>query len=339
VSNLTGLTSQTLYNVRAYVTNEVGTAYGSVVSFYTYASPATVQASGMTAAATSATNVDLAWTVGATFPSGTTTGYVLIRATSPNTPSLANGNGAAPVAGANTTIVSSTIAGSATTASSASLTAATTSNYRLVPFTWDGSNAATYNYLTSGTLANASATTLAAAPANQPTAIAFSAVTSSTITTSWTAATGSPAAAGYLVVRRANTAPTLDPVLGTTYTAGDPLGAGTVVYVGPAVTTGPQTGLVDGTTYNYKIYSYNGTGAAINYNLTSPLTGSQATSAIAAPTATAATSITGTGFTANWGAVTGAASYQLDVSTNPCFATFGTPSTVPASAIDLSNPS
>ncbi|WP_256012193.1 YDG domain-containing protein [Desertivirga xinjiangensis] len=41
----------------------------------------------------------------------------------------------------------------------------------------------------------------------------------------------------------------------------------------------------------------------------------------AAPTLSAATSISATGFTVNWGAVTGASSYRLDVSTSSTFAT------------------
>jgi hypothetical protein len=40
-STLTGLTASTAYNVRAYATNSVGTAYGSQVSFTTSAPPAT----------------------------------------------------------------------------------------------------------------------------------------------------------------------------------------------------------------------------------------------------------------------------------------------------------
>ena len=86
-----------------------------------------------------------------------------------------------------------------------------------------------------------------------------------------------------------------------------------LLFVGAGTSTGAQTGLNDATTYNYKIYSYSGSGASINYKLTSPLTGSQATSNIGAPTATAATSVTSGSFTANWNAVSGASSYQLDV--------------------------
>jgi hypothetical protein len=324
-SSLTSLNAQTLYYYRAYATNDVGTAYGSESSFYTLSNAPTIQASGLSASATSSSNINLNWSAAAFPASGaTTTGYVLLRATSPNTPSLGNGNGAAPAAGANTTIVSSSISGASTSTSSSALAAATTYNYLLVPFTWDGVNASTYNYLTSSA-PSASGTTLAATPTAQPTALVFSAVTSSTITTSWTSATGAPS--GYIVLRSSTASPDTDPVAGTTYSAGNTLGNATVVYAGSAVTTGAQAGLVDGTTYYYEVFSYNGSGSTINYLIASPLSGTQATTAISAPVATAATSAAATSFTANWGAVSGAASYLLDVSTNPCFASFGSAST------------
>lgn len=308
-SSLTSLSPQTLYYARGYATNDIGTVYGNEITFRTLSNPPTAQASGLTATASSSSNINLSWSA-ATFPvsGATTTGYVLLRATSPNTPSLGNGNGAAPTAGANTTIVSSTLTGTST--SSAGLTAATTYNYLLVPFTWDGSNASTYNYLTASA-PTANATTLATAPTAQPTALVFSAVTSSTITTSWTAAAGPPS--GYIVLRSTGSAPNTDPVSTTAYTAGNNLGNATVAYVGSAVTTGAQTGLVDGTTYFYEVYSYNGSGSSINYLTVSPLSSSQATTNMTAPVATAATSIADVSFTANWNSSTGAASYQLDV--------------------------
>jgi len=310
-SNLTSLSAETLYYVRAYVTNELGTSYGNELTFRTLSTAPTAQASGLSASATSASNIDLTWTA-ATFPGtgASATGYVLLRATSPNTPSLGNSNGAAPTAGANTTIVSSSISGAATSASSTGLSALTAYNYLLVPFTWDGSNASTYNYLTtSAPIANA--TTFASLPIAQPSGLSFTAVTATTITTSWTAAGGGPS--GYIVLRSTGSAPDTDPVSGTSYTAGNTLGNATVVYVGAPVTTGAQTGLVDGTTYFYEVYSYNGSGSTRNYLTTSPLSGSQATTAVSAPTATAGTSITDSGFTANWNSVAGASSYELDV--------------------------
>jgi hypothetical protein len=88
-SSLSSLSPQTLYYIRAYVTNAAGTGYGDEKTFRTLSNPATVQASGFSATANSASNIDLSWT-GATFPSSgaTAKGYVLLRATSPNTPSL-----------------------------------------------------------------------------------------------------------------------------------------------------------------------------------------------------------------------------------------------------------
>jgi len=41
-STLSGLSPSTLYNVRAYATNSVGTAYGSQINFTTQAPPATL---------------------------------------------------------------------------------------------------------------------------------------------------------------------------------------------------------------------------------------------------------------------------------------------------------
>jgi hypothetical protein len=310
-SSLTTLNSETQYFVRAYVTNELGTVYGNELNFRTLSGAPTSQASGLSASATSSSNIDLSWTA-ATFPvsGATATGYVLLRATSPNTPSLANGNGVAPSAGANTTIVSSSISGAATTTSSSGLSAITTYNYLLVPYTWDGVNATTYNYLTSSA-PTANATTFASLPIAQPTALSFTAVTASTITTSWTTAAGGPS--GYIVLRSTGSAPDTNPVSGTSYTAGNTLGNATVVYVGAAVTTGAQTGLIDNTTYYYEVYSYNGTGSTRNYLTASPLSGSQATTVIGAPIATAGTSVTDNSFTANWNSVAGASGYLLDV--------------------------
>jgi hypothetical protein len=148
-SSMTLLAPETLFYIRAYATNTSGTGYGDEKTFRTLSAPATVQASSLSATASSASNIDLSWT-GATFPSSgaTTKGYVLLRSTSPNTPTLGNSNGASPSAGSNTTIVSSTIASNASSISNSGLSPSTQYNYLLVPFTWDGSNTSTYNYLT-----------------------------------------------------------------------------------------------------------------------------------------------------------------------------------------------
>ncbi len=155
------LLPQQQYFYVGYATNIVGTGISGEGSFRTLSNPPTAQPTALSGAPTGPTQITLSWTA-ATFPgSGATTkGYVLLRATDPNTPSLGNGNGAAPVAGANTTIVNAAIAEGATSQVSSGLAATTTYHYLLVPFTWDGTNAATYNYLTSGTPATATAATV-----------------------------------------------------------------------------------------------------------------------------------------------------------------------------------
>ncbi len=421
-SSITSLSAQTQYFVRAYVTNAAGTGYGDEKSFRTLSSPATAQASGFSATATSSSNIDLSWT-GATFPGSgaTASGYILLRAISPNTPSLGNSNGAAPTAGANTTIVSSSIANNATSFSNSGLASSTTYNYLLVPFTWDGTNATTYNYLTASaptgnattqagatppvlttnaaTSISASGATLngeitsdgggsvtargfvysstdltptigesgvtdqsagtgtgsynasvslsenttyyfqayatnssgtsyggvlnfttpKAEPTAQPTSLVFSSVTTSSFSTAFTAATGSPD--GYIVIRSTSATLSANPADGTTYTAGNSLGGGTILSVGATVSGISSSSLSAGTTYYVFVFAYNNSGSIIDYLTTSPLSSSVVT-VTSAPSAPSFGSVTTTGATVSWAAVTGAADYRLDVSTVSNFASF-----------------
>ncbi|MGL2964934.1 beta strand repeat-containing protein, partial [Flavobacterium sp. RSB2_4_14] len=73
------------------------------------------------------------------------------------------------------------------------------------------------------------------------------------------------------------------------------------------------TGLSPNTVYYYKAYATNGGGTAYGTQ------GTFTTLGLEAPLATAATAITATSFTANWGTVLGADNYRLDVSTFPTF--------------------
>jgi hypothetical protein len=70
-------------------------------------------------------------------------------------------------------------------------------------------------------------------------------------------------------------------------------------------------GLNANTAYYFKAYATDGTGTV--YGLQASFTTAQ----LPAPNATAATSIAADSFVANWGAVTGATSYALDVKTDP----------------------
>jgi hypothetical protein len=158
-SSLSSLSPQTQYFVRAYATNLAGTGYGPNINFRTLSNPPTVQATGLTATAQRRDTIVLNWTA-ATFPvSGATNrNYLLLRAISPNTPTLTSTNGTSPTVDVNTTIVSSSIAQATTTFTNFGLAQATTYNYLLIPYTWDGTNPATYHYLTASA-PSASATT------------------------------------------------------------------------------------------------------------------------------------------------------------------------------------
>ena len=150
VSNITGLIPQTPYFVRAYAENSAGVGYGDNVTFRTLSATATAQASNFIAVGNNATNnrIDFNW-VAASFPTtgATASGYILLYSVSPNVPAITNVNGQALVLGANTFILSSSLAASATTFSSSTLTNSISYNFMLIPYTWDGTNASTYNYL------------------------------------------------------------------------------------------------------------------------------------------------------------------------------------------------
>ena len=113
------------------------------------------------------------------------------------------------------------------------------------------------------------------APTDQATAYVAGAAGASTLAGSFTLATSAPS--GYLVVRYPSGATPTNPVNGTTYTAGNALGLGTVVQ-SSALTSFNATGLTPSTTYDFYIYSYNNTACTpITYLTTTPLFGSGTT--------------------------------------------------------------
>ncbi|HRT81410.1 MAG TPA: fibronectin type III domain-containing protein, partial [Bacteroidales bacterium] len=170
----TGLNPQTLYYYAGYATNSTGTGISSESSFYTLSAPATSQASGVSASFVNTTSTgvtsiaSLQLSTGATFPeSGATKGgYLVIYST--GTPALVDSpNGLAPasaVAGGTSYVVKNETTLSSTTPSNTitgitGLTVCSTYNFKVIPYTWDGTNAATYNYYTTGTIGSVSLAT------------------------------------------------------------------------------------------------------------------------------------------------------------------------------------
>lgn len=198
--------------------------------------------------------------------------------------------------------------GAATTFSASGLTANTVYNYDVIAYNGSG-NIINYN---TTTRLEGSRTTLQTEPTAQSTNITFTNVTTASLSGSFTAASGAPS--GYLVLHKQGSPPTGAPVDGNIYTGGQSIGDGLVVSVSNT-TLFADAGLSAGTIYHYAIFSYNGSGEAINYRAASPASASFIT--ITTPPATsAATGAQQTSFTANWSTPTGAASYLLDVSDN-----------------------
>lgn len=161
------------------------------------------------------------------------------------------------------------------------------------------------------------------APSAQPSGLAIGSTSISDVAfvgNSFTAA--SPAPTNYMVLRSTtNVAPTTtDIVDGTYYPLNTvvPLTGFRVVSTSN-VTSFTQTGLLPDTTYYYWVIPYNDmcTGAPL-YNMTGIIS-ANATTCSQATVASAATSVGGNDFIANWSAVPSAVDYVLDVSTNITF--------------------
>jgi hypothetical protein len=162
-------------------------------------------------------------------------------------------------------------------------------------------------------------------PGNQPTALTFSAITTTSMSGSFTAATPS-VPTSYIVVRSTASTLSANPVDGTTYTAGASLGGGTVII--PTGTTFTSTGLTAGTLYYYFVMSVN-SGVCTSgpkYLTATPLTSSQATlCSPATALALVANTTNPSGATLSW---TGAGNYIVEY--GPAGYTAGTGATAGA---------
>ncbi|MBM3863318.1 MAG: hypothetical protein FJ385_05090, partial [Verrucomicrobia bacterium] len=161
-------------------------------------------------------------------------------------------------------------------------------------------------------------TTLKTEPASHVTGFAAGTITTSNIPATWTAA----AADGYLLLVSSSSVNA--PADGTAVTNDTNVadGSGAVNLAGDAASYSSFTGFAAGTTYTFAIYPYNNSGSNIDYK-TASAPSFQAVLLVADPSsAPTFASVTATGFTVNWSAVTGAASYRLDLATDSGFTSF-----------------
>jgi hypothetical protein len=111
---------------------------------------------------------------------------------------------------------------------------------------------------------------LASEPLDQPTNLIFSTVKTYRINANFTPANNS--ADGYLVLRKKGAAPTSTPVDGNIYQRGDVIGDAQVVSTGSVPSFSPNN-IVAGTTYFFKVFTFNGPVGFRNYLTTAPLIG------------------------------------------------------------------
>lgn len=206
----TSLTPQTRYFYAGYATNTTGTALSSEGNFRTLSTAPSAQSSGVSTSVISSSQINLTISA-ASFPgSGATqAGYVVIYST--GTPTLSSTNGQAPAAGVGTIFTTSATNLPSTPSTAVNVTglaSGTTYNFLVVPYTWDGTNAATYNYLTASA-PTASATTGSGAPAlSTPT---FTAITHNSATLGATVTTDG----GTALTARGTSYKTSSPVIAT----------------------------------------------------------------------------------------------------------------------------
>ncbi len=156
-SSITGLAAETYYYLKAYATNSSGTSYGAEVNFRTLSSEPTGHSATFTATA-SASQIDLAFSAASGYGAD---GYILLRRTGTAVTSGGVSDATAPgsLSLTDATLVTTITSNATTSYSNPGLSGGQTYYYMLIPYNYDGSNNATYNYYIGGTIPTANATT------------------------------------------------------------------------------------------------------------------------------------------------------------------------------------
>ncbi len=176
----TNLSAETQYTVTAYEYNSSGDCYNLTsppsVTLFTLSTAPSAHAAAFSSSAASPTSIDLSFSAASTITNAD--GYIIIqRSGSAPTGTPTNGTGYS----VGNAIGDGTVAAIITSTASTGITitglnAATQYHFVLIPYNYNGSNAATYNYYTAATIPSTNATTqsLSAPSISSPTATGIS---------------------------------------------------------------------------------------------------------------------------------------------------------------------
>ncbi|HQQ82498.1 MAG TPA: T9SS type A sorting domain-containing protein [Cyclobacteriaceae bacterium] len=288
---------------------------------YTLSLEPTSHPVAFTAATGSTSQINLTFSAASSVPNAA--GYIILRRqdlTDPTVVGITDGVATPPTPTAGTTLVT-TITNTATTSfSDVGLTAGTQYNYSIIPYGYDGTHAATYNYRTAATVKTANAFTLSLEPTAQAASFTAVASTATQITLTFSAASTLTNASGYIILRRQDgvnpdatgisdgTAAPPVPVAGTTL----------VTTIASTATTTFNDVVSPGTKYNYALIPYGGGGASINYRTAATIPVANATTLslepLTQPAAFAATTVSPTQIDISFSAastITNAAGYII----------------------------
>ncbi|OJU76470.1 MAG: hypothetical protein BGO09_16230 [Bacteroidetes bacterium 47-18] len=164
VNDISELSPATSYTATVYEYNNTLSCYATTnapsASFYTYSTEPQNHASAFNATAAAYNQVNLSFSAFSTIPNAS--GYIILQKVN-GTPTALPTDGQAYAL--QSTLGDATVAAIITAASQVSqsitsLNATTSYSYTLIPFNWDGTHTATYNYYTEAAIPFTSATTL-----------------------------------------------------------------------------------------------------------------------------------------------------------------------------------
>jgi|GEM_PF-1162375 hypothetical protein len=157
---LSSLSAATHYYYKAYATNSVGTTLSATeINFWTFSNEPSAYSSTFSNSVISQTEIDLSFDAASTISN--CTGYLVLKK-SGSAPTGLPADGNAYTAGntiGDATVAAIVSSNSATTSNITGLTAGTTYYFTLIPFN-KGTNDATYNYKTDGTIPTTNGKTL-----------------------------------------------------------------------------------------------------------------------------------------------------------------------------------